>query len=45
MATTLSSGQILKADSLARVRTPPDRRRELLDELIEVSVWPQAVKK
>jgi hypothetical protein len=26
------SGQILKTDSLARVRTPPERKRELLEE-------------
>jgi len=32
MTTTQSSGQILKTDSLARVRTPPDRQQELLDE-------------
>ena len=32
MASTESSGQILKTDSLARVRTPPQRRRELLEE-------------
>jgi hypothetical protein len=32
MTTTPSSGQILKTDSLARVRTPRERQRELLDE-------------
>jgi hypothetical protein len=32
MTTTQSSGQILKTDSLARVRTPQDRKQELLDE-------------
>jgi hypothetical protein len=32
MTSTESSGQILKTDSLARVRTPPERKRELLDE-------------
>jgi hypothetical protein len=32
MTSTQSSGQILKTDSLARVRTPPQRKRELLDE-------------
>jgi hypothetical protein len=32
MTTTESSGQILKTDSLARVRTPPERKRELLEE-------------
>jgi hypothetical protein len=32
MTSTQSSGQILKTDSLARVRTPPERKRELLEE-------------
>lgn len=32
MTSTQSSGQILKTDSLARVRTPPQRKRELLEE-------------
>jgi hypothetical protein len=32
MTSTQSSGQILKTDSLLRVRTPPQRKRELLDE-------------
>ncbi len=32
MTSTQSSGQILKTDSLARVRTPPQRRGELLEE-------------
>jgi hypothetical protein len=32
MTSTQSSGQILKTDSLARVRTPPARKRELLEE-------------
>lgn len=32
MTSTQTSGQILKTDSLARVRTPPERKRELLDE-------------
>src|ERR1700691_2296899 len=32
MTSTQSSGQILKTDSLARVRTPPQRKGELLDE-------------
>src|ERR1700761_1264562 len=32
MTSTPTSGQILKTDSLARVRTPPERKRELLDE-------------
>jgi hypothetical protein len=32
MTSTQSSGQILKTDSLARVKTPPARKRELLEE-------------
>jgi hypothetical protein len=32
MTSTESSGQILKTDALARVRTPPERRQQLLDE-------------
>jgi hypothetical protein len=32
MTSTESSGQILKTDALARVRTPASRRRELLEE-------------
>jgi hypothetical protein len=32
MTATQSSGQILKTDSLARVRTPPERKRALLEE-------------
>jgi hypothetical protein len=32
MTSTQSSGQLLKTDSLARVRTPPARKRELLEE-------------
>src|ERR1700761_1054097 len=32
MTSTQTSGQILKTDSLARVRTPPERKRELLEE-------------
>jgi hypothetical protein len=32
MTTTQSSGQLLKTDSLARVRTPPQRKCELLEE-------------
>ena len=32
MTFTEGSDQILKTDSLARLRTPPERRRELLDE-------------
>lgn len=32
MTSTQSSGQILKTDSLARVRTPQERKRELLEE-------------
>jgi transposase len=32
MTTTESSSQILKTDALARVRTPPERRQQLLDE-------------
>jgi hypothetical protein len=32
MTSTQSSGQILKTDSLARVRASPERKRELLDE-------------
>jgi hypothetical protein len=32
MTSTQSSGQILKTDSLARVRTPAARKRELLEE-------------
>src|SRR5579863_2010215 len=32
MTSTQNSGQILKTDSLARVRTPPERKRELLEE-------------
>jgi len=32
MTSTQSSGQILRTDSLARVRTPPARKRELLEE-------------
>jgi hypothetical protein len=32
MTSTESSGQILKTDSLERVRTPPERKRELLEE-------------
>ncbi len=32
MTSTQSSGQIFKTDSLAWVRTPPDRQGELLGE-------------
>lgn len=32
MTSTQAAGQILKTDSLARVRTPPERKRELLEE-------------
>jgi hypothetical protein len=32
MTSTGDSGQILKTDALARVRTPPERRQQLLDE-------------
>lgn len=32
MTSTQSAGQILKTDALARVRTPPERKRELLEE-------------
>ncbi len=32
MTSTQSFGQILKTDSLARVKTPPARKRELLEE-------------
>jgi len=32
MTSIEGSGQILKTDALARVRTPPERKRELLDE-------------
>jgi hypothetical protein len=32
MTSTQISEQILKTDSLARVRTPPERKRELLEE-------------
>jgi len=32
MTSTQRPGQILKTDSLARVRTPPARKRELLEE-------------
>ena len=32
MTSMESSGQILKTDSLARLRTAPERKRELLDE-------------
>jgi len=32
MTSTQTSGPILKTDSLARVRTPPERKRELLEE-------------
>jgi hypothetical protein len=32
MTSTQTSGLILKTDSLARVRTPPGRKREVLDE-------------
>ena len=32
MTFTADSGQILKTDALARVRTPPERRRQLLQE-------------
>lgn len=32
MTSTQSSGQILKTDSLARVRTAPERKRELLEK-------------
>lgn len=32
MASTQSADSILKADSLARVRTPPERKRELMEE-------------
>ena len=32
MTSTEDSCQILKTDALARVRTPPERRRQLLDE-------------
>ena len=32
MTSMQSSDQILKTDSLARVRTPPQRQRELLEE-------------
>lgn len=41
MTSTQTSGQILKTDSLARVRTPPERKRELLDEFERsgLSAW------
>jgi hypothetical protein len=32
MTSTEGSGQIFKTDALARVRTPPERKRELLEE-------------
>ena len=32
MTSTQSTGPLLKTDALARVRTPPDRKRELLEE-------------
>ena len=32
MTSTESSGQILKTDALARIRTPPARKQELLEE-------------
>jgi transposase-like protein len=36
-----ASGQIIKTDSLARVRTPPERKRELLEEFERsgLSAW------